>query len=182
MKLTLMQIKLTLSSAMIALLVGTGCATNPSPPTVPPTCTYRPGIEYCTSTLQYGDGTSDTLRDLSTDVAHDEAALVQAYGQHFSQKFELTAEGGEKIARTLLDYSHLESRTETDLLEFAKKRYGILPSELIVSVSRAQMGQPEALQGLIERAAQEFDTDAKTMKKIIHTFMGKQLEEQGISL
>jgi hypothetical protein len=68
------------------------------------------------------------------------------------------------------------------LADFARRLYGVDPSEIVAAVGSAQAGNSAKLNSLVEEAASNFGTTTTTMKEIVKTLHGKALAEQGISL
>jgi hypothetical protein len=76
----------------------------------------------------------------------------------------------------------LRSRTEQDLADFSQRLYGVNPNEIATAVTQNQLGNREAMNELIDRAAQHFGTDAATMKAVIQDLHGRALRDAGVEL
>jgi hypothetical protein len=143
---------------------------------------YVSGYGYYVCDYYYynADGTTDTSRDVITDVANADEERVAAVAKHYAEKFNLSDEQGLKLARTVTDYQTLQNRTEQDLADFAQRLYGVNPAEIVSAVSSAQVGDASKLNSLVTEAAQNFNTTPDNMKEIIKNLHGKALEEQGV--
>ncbi len=138
------------------------------------------GYYVCDYYYYNADGTTDTSRDIVTDVANSDEARISNAAQHYAQKFNLSDEQGLKLARTIVDYQALQSRSDQDLADFAQRLYGVNPAEIVSAVSSAQAGDSTKLNGLVTEAAKNFNTTPETMKEIVKNLHGKALEEQGV--
>lgn len=138
---------------------------------------------YCDTVYYRTDGSVESVsRDLITDIAQAEEIVLNSQGRHYSDKFELSAEQGLKIARTIRDFNQVQKRTDADLADFAQRLYGVEPSRIVSAVGRAQAGEPASLDSLVNEAAQRFETTPGNMKRIVRELHGKLLSEQGVSL
>lgn len=140
------------------------------------------GYYICDYYYYNGDGSTEQGKDIVTAASSAEEAQLQSAASHYATKFSLSSEQGLKIARTIRDYSTLESRTEKDVAEFANRLYGVSPTRIAQAVSKAQAGQSEELNSVVAEAARNFETSTENMKQIVKTLHGKALEENGINL
>jgi hypothetical protein len=120
--------------------------------------------------------------DIMGDVSDKEKAKLKRASEFYANKFNLSADQGLKIAKTMQDFKALEKRTATDLAEFAQKLYGLNPEEILTSVGSAQVGDHSKLDQAIEKAASNFNTTSENMKTIIRDLHGKALKDNGIEL
>jgi hypothetical protein len=140
------------------------------------------GYYNCSYYYYNADGTVETSRDVVTNVANADEERVNTVAQHYAEKFNLSEEQGLKLARTVNDYQMLQTRTEQDMANFARRLYGLNPSDIVSAVSAAQAGQSQQLNALINEAAANFNTTPSTMKEIVKTLHGKDLAAQGVRL
>lgn len=120
--------------------------------------------------------------DMMGDVADNEKAKLSRASKFFANKFNLSDDQGLKIAKTLKDFSALETRNATDLAEFSQKLYGLNTEEIITSVSSAQVGNFKKLDAAVEKAAKNFNTTPANMRLIIKDLHGQALKNNGIQL
>jgi hypothetical protein len=140
------------------------------------------GYYTCGYVYYNADGSVESSRDVVTDVATAQEQHVARVAEHFAEKFGLSEEQSLKLARTTEDFAVIENRSEQDLADFARRLYGVDPSEIVAAVGSAQAGNAAKLNSLVEEAAANFGTTTATMKEIVKTLHGNALAEQGISL
>ena len=68
------------------------------------------------------------------------------------------------------------------MADFARRLYGLNPSEIVSAVGAAQAGNSAQLNSLVDQAAANFGVKSDKMKSIVKTFHGKALEAQGVRL
>jgi hypothetical protein len=131
----------------------------------------------------YNDnGTVTKELDLVGEIADKEELVVQKTANYFSDKYNLSAEQGLKVAKNIRDYSALQNRNVEDIADFAQKLYGVNPSKIVSALSAAQMGEKAELEAVIEEASENFSTSKENMKSIIMELHGKVLKEHDIAL
>ena len=140
------------------------------------------GNYVCTYYNYASDGSVESSRDIITDVANAQEQHVAVIAEHYVQKFNLSDEQGMKLAQSTVDFNLLENRTEQDMADFARRLYGVDPSEIVAAVGSAQAGDRTKLNKLVDEAAANFGTTPETMKNIVRAFHAKALAEQGVSL
>lgn len=146
-------------------------------------CYYDVWANYVCEYYYYNaDGSLASSRDVVTDVANAQEEHVAVIAEHYAQKFNLSAEQSLKLARTTEDYSVLESRSDQDMADFARRLYGVNPNDIVAAVGSAQAGNREKLNDLVDEAASNFGTTPETMKNIVRSFHGEALAEQGVDL
>jgi hypothetical protein len=149
----------------------------------PPRTDCMPGNPdqwHCQTWTYSGDGEEIVSRDMITNAALAEEAVLEAQARHYAEHFALSEEQGFKIARALRDFQALETRTDADLAEFAKRLYGVSPRKIIAAMGKAQAGDNRELNQLTIEAAGNFKTKPENMKRIVKSLHGKILEAQGI--
>jgi hypothetical protein len=187
-----------MKNLLVALLISTSFVSCNDGTTVPNDGTYTPTYHYeCqyvydvwTNNYVYGcfwvfysiDGSSSRELDMVADVADTQDIMLEKTAQIFSEKYSLSFDNGLKIAKNVLDLQSLKDRSADDLADFAKKLYGVNSSELILAVTKAQVGNNEALDELISVSAKKFNTDSDTMKNIIRDLHSRAIEASGIEL
>ncbi len=118
-------------------------------------------------------------RDFEADVAKAEKNVVQKAAQHFQAKYELSAETSMKVARVLHDWAKVgkdRARTEKDIADFTQRLYGIDLNKVRNALSEVQKGEREALENLVDETATNWGTTPETMKEILKTWYGSQLD------
>ena len=174
------KIIMSVLAGMLAI-AGTACTTYVSSPSYYYDCYYDYYGNYVCDTYYYnGDGTKETSRDMVTDIAQTEAQMLQAQGKHYAEKFSLSVDQGVKIAKTVADFNAVKNRSDADVADFAKRLYGVNPSEIVSAAGKAQAGDNTELNSLVDSAAKNFNTTSDNMKNIVKTLHGKLLEQQGI--
>jgi hypothetical protein len=138
------------------------------------------GYYYCDTYYYNGDGTTDTSRDMVTDIAQAEQAQLDNAAKHYASKFSLSAEQGMKIAKNVSDFNALQSRSDKDVADFAQRLYGVSPTQIASAVGQAQAGDSSAMNAVVAEAAKNFNTSSENMKSIVKTLHGKALEQQGV--
>ena len=127
-------------------------------------------------------------RDLITVVSDVEQKTIQAAAQNFSKKFALSAETSLKVARTFNDWSKLgftrgpKGRTDADLADFTKRLYGVELNKIGSALMSATIGDNTSLDQTINEVAHNWNTNPETMKEILKSFHGNQLQQAGIEL
>ena len=187
--------KLILSLMLLVSLVSCnddGTSTNTGSGTYTPTPYYTCQYVWDTWTGNYvhacfwvyyaQDGSSIQELDMVADVADRETIVIEKTASVYSQKYALSQEAAMKIAKNVYDLSNLDDRSMEDLADFAEKLYGVNTVELVSAISNAQVGNNQAMDMLIEKAASELSTNSQTMKAIIQDLHKQALEASGISL
>lgn len=128
------------------------------------------------------DGSSVEELDMVADVADRENLIINKTASIYAEKYSLSLEQSTKIAKNVYDLSNLKDRSMEDLADFAQKLYGVNTTELITAISAAQVGDNQAMDQLIEKAAREFSTSAENMKNIINDLHREALIDSGIKL
>jgi len=121
-------------------------------------------------------------KDLVSNVADKEAVLLEKLTNVYADKFALSTEAAEKVAKNVTDFSALTDRSEADIADFAEKLYGVNPSEIISAVSGAQVGNNTELDLVIDKASANLGTNSESMRSIVKELHGKALEANGIEL
>lgn len=148
---------------------------NPSDPNSP--CGYDPYYGY----FCYSEGNVQLSKDVTTSIALQEQAKLDVSARHFASLFDLSADQGMKIAKTVHDYNALQTRSDQDAADFARRLYGIEPSRIVKAVSQAQMGDSSQLDSVVADAAKNFNTTQANMRKIVKALHGRMIQEQGLS-
>jgi hypothetical protein len=144
-------------------------------------CYYDIFGNYVCNTYYYnGDGTTDTSRDIITNIAQVEQQKLEAQGKHFADKFSLSLDQGIKIAKTISDFNTIQNRSDSDVADFSNRLYGVNPTDIVSAVGKAQAGDNSQLNSVVNEAAKNFNTTSDNMKNIVKTLHGKMLEQQGI--
>lgn len=160
---------------------GVACTTTVEYPSAYQDCYYDYYGNYVCSAYYYnGDGTTDTSRDIVTDIAQAEQQKLDAQAKHYADKFSLTVDQGMKIAKTLNDFAAVKNRADSDVADFAQRLYGVNPADIVSAVGKAQAGDNSQLNTVVAQAAKNFNTSSDNMKNIVKTLHGKMLEQQGI--
>ena len=94
----------------------------------------------------------------------------------------LSTDAAAKVAKNVSDFSALADRSEADIADFATKLYGVNPSEIILAVGEAQVGNNAELDSVIEKASSNLGASSESMKAIVKELHGKALEANGIEL
>jgi hypothetical protein len=177
---TLKKISLALVGASMAF-AGVGCTTTVSGPTAYQDCYYDYyGYYTCDYYYYNGDGTTDTSRDMITDIAQAEQQKLDTQAKHYANKFSLSEEQGMKIAKTINDFNAVKNRSDADVADFAQRLYGVNPAKIVAAAGKAQAGDNTELNSVVAEAAKNFNTTSDNMKSIVKTLHGKMLEQQGI--
>jgi hypothetical protein len=121
-------------------------------------------------------------KDIVTDIATSDEETISKNGTDFARKFSLSESQGIKVIRTLHDFAALQSRSDQDLADFAKRLYGVDPARILSASQNAQLGDPTELDAVVSEAARGFDTTPENMKAIVKTLHGRMLEQNGIEL
>lgn len=174
--------KLSLAVAAVSMAVGaSACTTTVSGPATYTDCYYDYWGYYVCDTYYYnGDGTSETSRDMITDLAQAEEQMLANQGKHFASKFSLSEEQGLKLAKSINDFNAIKDRSEKDVADFAERLYGVNPSKIVAAAGKAQAGNNAEMNELVAEAAKNFNTTSDNMKSIVKSLHGKLLEQQGI--
>jgi hypothetical protein len=169
-----------------------GGTTNPNTgyynPTPHYTCqyiwdTWTGNYTYACFWVYYGDNGESSLElDMVADIADQEAIMLEKTTQIYVEKFSLSFDVAKKMAKNVMHFEGLENRTLDDLADFANKMYGVNPLDLVGAISSAQLGQYDQLDGLIEKAAIDYQTSSQNMKSIIKALHDKALEAHGLKL
>jgi len=121
-------------------------------------------------------------KDLVSNVADQEAILLEKLTNVYAEKFALSTDAAAKVAKNVSDFSALTDRSEADIADFATKLYGVNPSEVILAVGEAQIGNNVELDSVIDKASTNLGTTTESMKAIVKELHGKALEANGIEL
>jgi len=121
-------------------------------------------------------------KDLVSEVADKEAVLLDKLTSVYAEKFSLSTEAAQKVAKNVSDFSALSERTPDDIADFAERLYGVNPSEIISAVGSAQVGNNAELDAVIEKASANLGTNSTQTKALIKELHGKALEANGIEL
>lgn len=119
-------------------------------------------------------------RDYAADVAREEKSMVKTAGEFFSAKYGLDAETGVRVARILKDWAVLgrdRARTEDDIAAFTQRLYGLNLNEVKGALSEAMKGDKSSLEGLVDKAATNWGTSPETMKEILKSWYGNQIDQ-----
>jgi hypothetical protein len=174
---------IVLSMAALLALAFSGCRTYTTGPTYYNNCYYNYyGYYVCDSYYYNGDGSTETSRDVITNIAQTEQEMLANQAKHYASKFSLSEEQGLKIAKTINDFNAVQSRSDQDVADFAQRLYGVNPSQIVSAAGAAQAGDNTQLNGLVSEASKNFNTTPENMKKIVKSLHGKMLEQQGIQL
>ncbi len=163
---------------ILAILIGntlTACNTNifgcwTCFHSAPPYGTYGYSTEFIGS------------RDILTGVAEADERSVEEAGREFAARHALSDDQGIRAMRITRDFAQLQTRSAADLEDFARRLYGVNPSEVVSALQEGQMGNREKMNELVEQAAAHFGTTPSTMKEVIHDLHGQALQENGIEL
>jgi hypothetical protein len=174
--------KISMALAALSMaFAASACTTTVSGPSTYQDCGYDYyGYYYCSTYYYNGDGTTDTSRDMITDIAQAEQQMLSNQAKHYATKFSLSEEQGMKIAKTINDFNTVQSRSDKDVAEFAQRLYGVNPSKIVSAVGAAQAGDNAQLNDVVAEAAKNFNTTSDNMKQIVKNLHGKMLEQQGI--
>ena len=145
-------------------------------------CYGSGSFRYCETEYYSADGSVETSRDMITDISQEDEIVLQSVAKHYSEKFALGEEQGMKIAQTVRDYSLVQTRSDQDVADFARRLYGVDPMQVAAAVGSAQAGDNSKLNVLVNEAAKNFNTTSDNMKNVVKTLHGKLLEQQGISI
>lgn len=118
-------------------------------------------------------------RDFEADVAKAEKNVVMKAAQHFQAKYELTADTSMKVARILHDWAKIgkdRARTEKDIADFTQRLYGIDLNQVKNALAEVQKGEKKAFENLVDETATNWGTTPETMKEILKTWYGDQLD------
>jgi hypothetical protein len=181
---------LALSSTLaiaLAASVGLSACTFGVSTYMAPRSGYSCGYDYygyynCNNYYYNGDGTTETTRDVITNIAQTEQEMLANQAKHYATKFSLSDEQGLKIAKTINDFNAVQTRSDQDVADFAQRLYGVNPSQIVSAAGSAQAGDNSQLNLLVSEAAKNFNTTPDNMKKIVKSLHGKMLESQGIQL
>jgi hypothetical protein len=159
---------------------------------------YQPSYHYnCYSIYDYwgyymydecyweyynADGSVKKELDMTAEVADKEQVILDKTAEKYAEKFGLSYDNAFKVAKQAADLSKIEARSAADLADFAQKLYGVSPDKIISAVAKAQVGQNEALDAVIDEAAQNFNADRDNMKDMIKFLHGNALSDSGIEL
>ena len=117
-----------------------------------------------------------------SEVADQEAVLLEKLTGVYAEKFALSTEAAAKVAKNAKDFSALTERSAEDIADFAERLYGVNPSEIVSAISSAQVGNNAELESVIEKASVNLGTDNAQTKALIQELHGKALEANGIEL
>lgn len=177
---TLKQISLAVVGVSMAF-AATACTVETTGPTYYDNCYYDYYGNYvCDTYYNNGDGTTDTGRDMITNIAQAESQKLANQAKHYAEKFSLSADQGMKIAKTINDFNAVQNRSDADVADFAQRLYGVNPASIVSAVGKAQAGDNSQLNSVVAEAAKNFNTSSDNMKNIVKTLHGKMLEQQGI--
>ncbi len=144
---------------------------------------YKPSCSTfgrCSSGYYSAD--SADSRDILTGLAEADERNVEEAGREFATRHSLSDEQGIRAVRITRDFAQLQTRSAADLEDFARRLYGVNPSEVVAALQEGQMGNRERMNELVEQAAAHFGTTPSTMKEIIRDLHGQALQENGIEL
>lgn len=131
----------------------------------------------------YGDALNDNDgkgRDFAADVAQQEKNVVKTAGEYFAAKYGLDSDTGVKVARILKDWAAIgkdRARTEKDIADFTQRLYGLDFNKVKNALAEAQKGDLSTFDGLIDEAATNWATTPETMKEILKTWYGNQINQ-----
>lgn len=131
----------------------------------------------------FGDALNDNDgkgRDFAADVAVQEKNVVKAAGEYFSAKYNLDADVGIKVARVLKDWATIgkdRARTDKDIADFTQRLYGLDFNKVKNALLEAQKGEKGSLENLVDEAATNWSTTPETMKEILKSWYGSQINQ-----
>jgi hypothetical protein len=131
----------------------------------------------------FGDALNNTDgqgRDFAADVAQAEKNVVKTAGDYFAAKYGLDAATGQRVARVLKDWATIgkdRARTEKDIADFTQRLYGLDFNKVKNALAEAQKGDLKAIDGLVDEAATNWATTPETMKEILKTWYGNQINQ-----
>lgn len=128
------------------------------------------------------DGPATKELDMIGEVADKEELILNKTAVRFTEKYNLSSEQGLKIAKNIRDYKALQDRSAVDIADFAKRLYGVNPSQIFSALSAAQIGNNNELESVIEKASENFNTSKANMKSIVKDLHGRVLADHGIEL
>jgi hypothetical protein len=123
---------------------------------------------------------STAPRDILTGLTEEEERSAEEAGREFAARNALSDEQGIRAVRITRDFAQLQTRSAADLEDFARRLYGVNPSEVVAAFQESQMGNREKMNELVERAAAHFGTTPDNMKEVIRDLHGQALQENGI--
>jgi hypothetical protein len=177
--LPLAQGTLLLAVVLSASARSSGCIVYTPPHTDCIPYSTEPQYQCETHTLA-ADGSEFVTKDIITQAALTEQAVLEAQGKHYASQFALSYEQGYKIALQIHHLETLSTRTDQDVADFARHLYGVDPRDVISAAGKAQAGDPAELNRLADKAAANFGTTPDNMKRIVRALHGQLLESQGI--
>ncbi|MFZ4714303.1 MAG: hypothetical protein ACOYL6_11340 [Bacteriovoracaceae bacterium] len=127
-------------------------------------------------------------RDLLTVVSESEAKTINVAAQALASQYKLSSETSLKVARSFSDYAKLgflrgnKGRTEADIADFTKRLYGVDFNKVSNALTSAALGDKGAINNVINEVAGNWKTSPETMREIVQSFHGHQLEAAGITL
>ncbi|MFZ4714302.1 MAG: hypothetical protein ACOYL6_11335 [Bacteriovoracaceae bacterium] len=127
-------------------------------------------------------------RDLITVISDSEAKLIESAASTFGKQYSLSSDVARKVARSFNDYAKLgflrgnKGRTAADVADFTKRLYGVDLKKVSSALMSASLGDNSELNSTINVVAGNWKTSPETMREILNSFHGKQLENAGISL
>jgi hypothetical protein len=162
------------------------------------TYTYYPTWHYnCYPTYDYwgwymgqqcyweywsADGSVKKELDMVAEVADKDALILEKTATRYAETFGLSYDNAMKVAKQTKDLTTLQTRSASDLADFASKLYGVSPEKVVSAVSKSQLGMNEELDALIDEAAQNLNATTENMKEMIKVLHGNAMSEAGISL
>jgi hypothetical protein len=121
------------------------------------------------------EGATEVTKDILSVVGNREKDLVTRAGTKWALAHDLPAATGIKVAQALSDWNKIvktRERSEADLGAFTKRALGVSLNELKeVAVTRNEA----KIEGLVETAAEHWNTSPENMKKILKTIYKDEL-------
>ncbi len=128
-----------------------------------------------------GEKVSSEL-DIVAEVSDIESFKLERMAQRYAEKFELSQDQALKVAKNVNDFNALEDRSEQDIADFAQRLYGVNPTEVVSAVGKAQVGENDELEALIDSAAKNFNTSRENTKALIKELHSAELNDLGVKL
>ncbi|MBI3543644.1 MAG: hypothetical protein HY075_10265 [Deltaproteobacteria bacterium] len=124
-------------------------------------------------------------RDVISDVAKQEKAVVTKVGKDFAAKYALSEETGVQIAKTLNDWATLSkrlkrARTDQDVADFSKRLYGVGVDKAQGALDSAKKGDFSGIESVNKEVATYWGTSPETSKAILKSWYKNELNELGV--
>lgn len=120
--------------------------------------------------------------DMAAVVGDVEQIKLERMADHYSEQFGMSLNQAMKVAKNVQDFTALEDRSESDVADFAERMYGVNPSDVVSAVGQAQLGNNQALDALVNEAAQNFNISNESTRALIKELHGNALNSAGINL